>query len=110
MAVVSNPLDLLQSFSFTFPWETYVVFILLALGPSILGHSLYNYSLKEVKAAIVSVVSLGEAVIASILAIIILNQIPGILVVIGGICILVGVIIAILNENKPGTIVLEPNY
>lgn len=110
IALVNNPLELLQSFSFNIPWEAYALFVLLAIGPSILGHSLYNYSLKEVKAAIVSVISLGEAVIASILAFIIFGETPGILVIIGGICILIGVVISILKEKKSQTFILEPNY
>lgn len=55
----------------------YILFLLLALGPSCLGHSLYNYALGHVRAPVVSTVTLGEAIGSTVLAIFILQEIPG---------------------------------
>ena len=48
---------------------TYLVMVLLALGPQLLGHTAYNWTLRYVSAAVVAVAILGEPVGASILPI-----------------------------------------
>ncbi|MHA2232951.1 MAG: DMT family transporter [Candidatus Hodarchaeales archaeon] len=73
----------------------YVLFMLLALGPSCLGHSLYNYALGHIRAPVVSTVTLGEALGSTILAIFILDEIPSLLVVVGALIVLIGVIITL---------------
>ncbi|MGM0405085.1 MAG: DMT family transporter, partial [Thermoplasmatota archaeon] len=73
-------------FSTTFriyPRREYVLFILMALIPHTLGHTLYNWALKYIKARVVSVSLLGEPVGASILAFFILNEIPPYITLIG---------------------------
>ena len=78
----------------------YVGFFLLAIIPTIFGHTLYNYSLKEIKAAVVSVVTLGETIISSILAIIILIEYPTLITIIGGFIVIFGVSFTILKEDN----------
>ncbi|MFW9914255.1 MAG: DMT family transporter [Candidatus Thorarchaeota archaeon] len=79
----------------------YVLFLLLALGPSCLGHSLYNYALGHVRAPVVSTVTLGEAIGSTILAILILQEIPGgsismfLIFIIGAVVLLAGVIVTL---------------
>jgi drug/metabolite transporter (DMT)-like permease len=46
---------------FTYTETDYLIFMLLALGPSCLGHNSYNYSLKYMKASTVSATVYGEA-------------------------------------------------
>ena len=75
------------------------VFFLLALGPTCLGHSLFNYALKEVSAPTVSVVLLGEPIGAALLAIVILNEFPTIWTLIGGIGVLFGILLCSLSEQ-----------
>jgi drug/metabolite transporter (DMT)-like permease len=70
----------------TFGW-----FILLALIPQLIGHSTYNWALKYLPAAYVSVAALGEPVGSSLLAFFFLNEPPTSLELVGGSLILFGI-------------------
>jgi drug/metabolite transporter (DMT)-like permease len=88
MAITSgNPLG-----GFTPP--VYLAFLALAIGPQLLGHTSFNYGLRFLSAAFISVVLLGEPISSTILALIILKEIPTTLEVIGGIVILAGIYLA----------------
>ena len=54
----------------------YVIFMALALGPMLAGHTIYNWSLKYVSPTLVSVSMLGEPAGSTILAILILGDYP----------------------------------
>lgn len=77
-----------------------LIFIMLALIPSGLGHNSYNYALKYLKASIVSVTTLGEPVGASILALLIFKEAPSITTIIGGIIIILGIIITTTYKEE----------
>ncbi len=80
------------STSFTiYPPREYLIFFALALIPTMLGHTLYNWALKYVKARLVSISLLGEPIGSSILAFFILNEIPPDYTIIGGIITLFGI-------------------
>ena len=83
-----------QSFS-GYPPREYIIFFLLALIPSSLGHTLYNYCLKYLKAAVVSVSLLGEPLCATIMAMIFFREIPTLYVVGGGVLVVMGIYITI---------------
>jgi drug/metabolite transporter (DMT)-like permease len=70
---------------------TYILFLALAVVPQILGHSTYNWALRYLPAAFVSVMLLGEPVGSSILAYFILGEQPGVFELAGGVLILVGI-------------------
>jgi drug/metabolite transporter (DMT)-like permease len=70
------------------------LFLLMALGPSILGHTMYNWTLRHVPASVVSVSLLGEPVGSSLLAFLLLSEAPPELAVVGGAVILVGIVLA----------------
>lgn len=72
----------------------YFIFFLLAIIPTIFGHTIYNWILKNVEATIVAISLLGEPIGSTILAIIIFNEIPGFLTLIGGPIALIGIYIA----------------
>lgn len=76
-------------------WETYLYCFLMALVCQILGHSLFNWVLRNLPATVVAIAVLGEPVGASILALLILHEAPGVNVVVGGAAILAGVFIAL---------------
>ncbi len=73
----------------------YLIFFLLALVPSCLGHTLYNYCLKYLKAAVVSVAILGEPVGATILALFLFGEVPTFLIITGGILVIGGIYLAV---------------
>jgi drug/metabolite transporter (DMT)-like permease len=68
--------------------------LLLALGPQITGHSSLNWALRHLPATYVTLAVLGEPIGSSILAWIILGEIPGIITLIGGALVLTGIAIA----------------
>ncbi len=79
---------------FTLPADEWWLFLLMALGPSILGHTMYNWTLRYVPASVVSVSLLGEPVGSSILAALLLSEVPPEFTMIGGAVILVGIVMA----------------
>jgi drug/metabolite transporter (DMT)-like permease len=81
--------------------NTYLMFVLLALIPQLLGHSSLNWSLKFMPATMVTIAVLGEPVLATILAFIILNESPTLTEIIGGILILGGIFIAFRGNKMP---------
>ena len=73
---------------------TILCFVGLALIPQLLGHTSYNYALGYLPAAYVSVATLAEPIGATILAVLVLGELPTLLEIIGGIIILGGIWIA----------------
>jgi drug/metabolite transporter (DMT)-like permease len=91
---------LLCSLSFDlplYPYDklTWLWLILLAIVPTIFGHTVFNWALRYVKAAVVSVSILGESVGATILACFIFKEIPTMLQITGGLIIITGLYIFI---------------
>jgi drug/metabolite transporter (DMT)-like permease len=70
---------------------TYGWIVALALGPQLIGHTSYNYTLRWVSAALVSVAMLGEPIGATLLAWIFLQEVPGAATLAGGALILAGI-------------------
>jgi drug/metabolite transporter (DMT)-like permease len=83
-----------------YPPEAYLWFILLALIPQLLGHSSFNWALKYLSAAYVSISLLGEPIGSTILAYFLLGEIPSGMKIFGAILILSGIYIASLSERK----------
>jgi drug/metabolite transporter (DMT)-like permease len=77
-----------------YPLQAYGWFALLALLPQLIAHSTYNWALRYLPAAYVSVALLGEPVGASVLAYILLGEHPAVLMLVGGVLILTGILIA----------------
>jgi drug/metabolite transporter (DMT)-like permease len=83
-----------------FSWFAYLVFLALAVGPQLLGHTSINYGLRHLSASFVSVALLGEPIGSTILAMSILKETPSILEILGGLVILVGIYLA-SRDQKP---------
>jgi drug/metabolite transporter (DMT)-like permease len=79
---------------------TYLWFLLLALVPQLLGHTSFNYALGHLSAAFVSIALLGEPIGATILAYLLLGEIPTSFKIFGAILILTGILVASFNEQK----------
>ncbi len=82
-----------------FPAFDMVWFLALAIGPSLLGHALYTYSMKKISAQVVSLTVLGEAAGASVLGFIFLSQSLPLTTILGGIFIGVGIVLAVVTEE-----------
>ena len=80
--------------------QTYLWFLLLALIPQLLGHSTFNWALRYLPAAFVSITLLGEPIGSAILAFFILEEVPTALMIFGAILILVGIYISSRKESE----------
>jgi drug/metabolite transporter (DMT)-like permease len=77
-----------------YPRQTYLMFFLLAVVPQIIGHSSYNWALKYLPATFVGVGTLGEPIGSTILACFILNEVPTLAKIGGGVLILAGIYVS----------------
>jgi drug/metabolite transporter (DMT)-like permease len=93
-----------------FPPQAYLWLVLLALVPQLIGHSTFNWALRYLSAAYVSITLLGEPIGSTILAYLLLNEIPSVLKLFGAILILTGIYLASRNtggQPAPKAVVLE---
>jgi len=82
-----------------YPRQTYLMFFLLAVVPQIIGHSSFNWALKYLPATFVVVSTLGEPIGSTILAHFILNEVPTLAKIGGGVLILAGIYVASRAES-----------
>lgn len=80
--------------------QTYLMIVLLALIPQLIGHSSLNLAVRVIPVTIVSVAILGEPVGATLLGIAILGETPLLREIIGGIIILAGIFLVIKYSPK----------
>ena len=85
---------------FGYPPQTYLWFALLALVPQLLGHTSFNWALRYLSAAFVSISLLGEPIGSTLLAYIFLNETPSLFKVFGAILILAGIYTASRSEKS----------
>ena len=91
-----------------YPATTWVALVALTVGPQLLGHSLFNFSLRRVSATTVSVVILLEVPGAALIAWAWLGQVPRPAALPGLALLLVGVAIVVVAARRPrGARVLE---
>jgi drug/metabolite transporter (DMT)-like permease len=74
--------------------NTYLMMILLAVVPQLLGHLSLNWALRFVSATLVTIAVLGEPVGANIWAFLILGETPELFEIIGSVFILAGIFTA----------------
>ncbi len=82
--------------------QTYLLFILLAAVPQIIGHSSYNWALKYLPATFVGVATLGEPIGSTILAYFILTETPTLAKISGGVLTLAGIYVSSRAESVAG--------
>ncbi|MCA1061560.1 DMT family transporter [Rossellomorea aquimaris] len=83
-----------------YPKEDWIYFLLLAIIPTLLGHSLFNWSLRWLSTSTISMAILFEPIGASILAYWLLAEKVLMTQVIGGGVIIIGVTLFLLEERK----------
>lgn len=82
------------------PQQEILLFLALAVVSTILGHTLFNWSLRYVSAALVSISFMGEPVGATILAFFLLSENPPVTAIIGGAMVLLGITLTAKLERK----------
>lgn len=91
LAVLSGASFTLQADGQPYPASAYVWMLLLAVLPQLVGHSSYNYALRFLPPTYVAIVSLAEPIGSSILAFVLLREVPPPLTIVGAIVILLGI-------------------
>lgn len=74
-----------------YPLQTYWMFLLLAVGPQIIGHSSLNWALRYLSPTFVTAAVLGEPIGSTVLAALVLYERPTILEIVGSGVILAGI-------------------
>jgi len=74
-----------------YPPSEWAIFVGLAVGPGLLGHTVLNWALAHLKSSVVSVSLLGEPVGATILAFVFLAEAPTAFTLAGGAVVLGGI-------------------
>ncbi|MGI2329256.1 DMT family transporter [Planococcus sp. YIM B11945] len=83
-----------------YPASEWMWFLLLALIPNLLGHTLFNWALKWVSTNVISIAILFEPVGAAVLAYFILDELLTKSQIIGGSIVLLGIIFFITDYRK----------
>jgi drug/metabolite transporter (DMT)-like permease len=83
-----------------YPNDTYAMFLLLGLIPTVIGHSSLNWALRYLSANFVAISVLGEPVGAALLALLILQEAPSPLKILFGLVILFGIYVAARGEIR----------
>jgi drug/metabolite transporter (DMT)-like permease len=78
----------------------YVLFLAMAVGPGVFGHTVINWLLERVESAVVSVSLLGEPVGAALLALVLFAEVPGWLTVVGGAVALAGIGVTVWARER----------
>jgi drug/metabolite transporter (DMT)-like permease len=86
---------LFQKSFFGYSTNTYLLMILLALIPQLIGHTTFNWALKYLPASRVAIAILGEPIGSTLLAYLILGEGLTVLKILGGVFILSGILIAL---------------
>ena len=83
-----------------FPPYVYLLLLALAVGPQLLGHTSFNWSIKYLSATFVAVAILGEPISSTVLALVLLpNQQLQALQLAGGLVLMLGITVATLAER-----------
>lgn len=83
-----------------YPSREWLLFLAMAVGPGVFGHTVLNWTLAHLESSVVSVSLLGEPVGATILAVVLLAEIPDGATVVGGVVVLTGIYLTM--RARPG--------
>jgi len=85
---------------FGYSWTVYGLCIALALGPQVIGHGSFNYALQYTSAAVVGMLTLLEPVGASLLAVLLFDEVPPLASIFGMCVVLAAVSVVIWRRNR----------
>ncbi|GAB5534231.1 MAG: DMT family transporter [Rubricoccaceae bacterium] len=81
------------------PWPMLGLFLLMALGPGLLGHGSFNLALAYVSAAFLGLLSLAEPVIATLGAFLLFKEVPSALTFLGAVIVLVAIATVVRGDR-----------
>jgi drug/metabolite transporter (DMT)-like permease len=80
--------------------RTWAMLALLAIVPQGIGHTVFNYLLRDVSATVVAVSVMGEPIGSTLLALAFFGEVPPWTAVLGGLLILAGIYLAVTAEGR----------
>ncbi len=83
-----------------YPAHEWLLFLAMAIGPGILGHTVLNWVLAEVESTVVGVALVGEPLGSTLLAALLLGEVPGALTVVGGAVVLAGIVWTVRTREE----------
>ncbi|QLK25651.1 DMT family transporter [Natrinema zhouii] len=83
-----------------YPAREWLLFLGLAVGPGVFGHTVSNWVLEHLESVVVSVAWLGEPVGATLLALVLLAEVPDAITVVGGVVVIAGVFVTTLERER----------
>lgn len=83
-----------------YPIREWLLFLGMAIGPGVFGHTVVNWVLKHLESVVVSVAWMGEPVGATLLAVMFLAEVPDVTTVGGGLVVLAGIYITTIERER----------
>ena len=83
-----------------YPPREWLLFLGMAVGPGVFGHTVINWVLKHLESVVVSVAWLGEPVGATLLALVLLAEVPDAVTVVGGLVVLAGIYVTTIERER----------
>jgi drug/metabolite transporter (DMT)-like permease len=80
--------------------QAWLMMLLLALGPQVVGHTLFNFLLRDLDPTVIAVAIMGEPVGATLLALGLFGEIPPIGAILGGALLLTGIFVAVSAQSR----------
>jgi drug/metabolite transporter (DMT)-like permease len=80
--------------------ETWLWMGLLALGPQLIGHTLFNLLLRDVDPTVLAAAIMGEAVGATLLSLALFGEIPPASAIAGGALLMTGIFVAVRSQPR----------
>ena len=87
--------------------ESYLLILLIAPGPQLIGHNSFNWALGSLPAAVVAIAILGEPVGATLIAAVMLDEVPTLLQWLGGSVVLAGLYVALRRVRLQNLAAIE---
>lgn len=78
--------------------RTWAMLVLLAVIPQGIGHTVFNYLLRDVSATVVAVAVMGEPIGSTLLALAFFGEVPPWTAVLGGVLVLAGIYLAVTSR------------
>jgi drug/metabolite transporter (DMT)-like permease len=86
-----------------YPPREWLLFLGMAVGPGVFGHTVVNWALEHVESSVVSVSLLGEPVGSTLLAVALLAEVPSAATALGGAVVLAGIYVTTTGREKAET-------
>ncbi|MGH2686296.1 MAG: DMT family transporter, partial [Actinomycetota bacterium] len=83
-----------------FSGRAWLMMLLLALGPQLIGHTVFNFLLRDLDPTVIAVAIMGEPVGASLLALGLFGEVPPLGAVLGALLLLVGIYVAVTSQAR----------